>query len=432
MSSWRKYAVFALPVLSIAFLLLAGEVAIRVWHLVRWDISLLEGLPKNAGRLSSISADPQLGWRATPNYRFEGRKGSADGSSYFVEVSQDANGFRIFGNPGSRKPKVLVIGDSFTQAVDASDTKTYYARLESLGLEVFAYGGGGYGTLQELMVLRKYYDLIRPALVVWQFSTNDLVNNSPAFEAASTINNNDMLRPYWVDGEIRYVLPRSAASRLRRAAHRYCRLCYMVLNRYDRIRASMSLGTVETETGPGKPANRIFVDAEQVTDRIMSLVREQIGPVPIIGFIVGAGGPYGPEYIDALKAIAKKHDIVMVDVESAVLAAEKAGTIVRAADGAHWNEAGHQIAGQALANALRSTALYEPGLAASELSRRLSSGSGESATSSPPSREGGVVVTQPGVPSLQRSPQREAAPARPSSGARGRQRRPPNTEPVPR
>jgi hypothetical protein len=157
----------------------------------------------------------------------------------------------------------------------------------------------------------------------------------------------------------------------------------------------------------------------------MSLVREQIGPVPIIGFIVGAGGPYGPEYIDALKAIAKKHDIVMVDVESAVLAAEKAGTIVRAADGAHWNEAGHQIAGQALANALRSTALYEPGLAASELSRRLSSGS-------PPSGEGGVVVTQPGVPSLQRSPQREAAPARPSSGARGRQRRPPNTEPVPR
>jgi hypothetical protein len=384
MSSWRKHAVFALPVLSITLLLLVGEVAIRVWHLVRWDISLLEGLPRNAGRMSSISADPQLGWRPTADYRFEGRKESADGSPYFVEVSQDANGFRVFGDPGSRKPKVLVIGDSFTQAVDASDAKTYYAWLESLGLEVFAYGGGGYGTLQEFMVLQKYYDVIRPGLIVWQFSTNDLINNSPALEAASTINNNDMLRPYWVDGEIRYIVPRSSASSVRQTAHRYCRLCYMVLNRYDRVRADMSLQTVETETSPGEPASRLFADAERVTDGIMGMVREQVGSTPVVGFVVGAGDPYGPEYVDTLNAIAKKHDITMIDVEGAVLAAEQAGRIVRAADGAHWNEAGHQIAGQALAGALQSTAWFEQSRASGTLAGRPAiHGSADSATQSP-------------------------------------------------
>jgi hypothetical protein len=102
------------------------------------------------------------------------------------------------GDVASDKPRVFVIGDSFTQAPeDASDGKTYYSDLKKLGLEVFAYGGSGYGSLQEFMILDRYYNVVKPDLIVWQYSTNDVVNNSPELETASRVNNNGMVRPYF-------------------------------------------------------------------------------------------------------------------------------------------------------------------------------------------------------------------------------------------
>ena len=106
----------------------------------------------------------------------------------------------MFGKLSSAKPRVFVIGDSFTQATAASDQQTYYAVLQRLlDVEVFAYGGGGYGSLQEFMILDRYLDLIKPSLILWQFCTNDFINNSPELETGSVINNNGIVRPYWVD-----------------------------------------------------------------------------------------------------------------------------------------------------------------------------------------------------------------------------------------
>jgi hypothetical protein len=99
----------------------------------------------------------------------------------------------------------------------------------------------------------------------------------------------------------------------------------------------------------------MFLQAAAVTDTIMGMVRRRVGSVPVVGFIVGSGYPYGPEYVDALTAISKKHDIVLFDIEDAVLAAERAGRNIRAADGAHWNELGHQIAGEALEHSLETS-----------------------------------------------------------------------------
>jgi GDSL-like Lipase/Acylhydrolase family len=365
----RRHARFfavAVPLMSLVFVLFAGEVAVRIWHYLRWDIAFLDGQPRNLRNLSSISPDPVLGWRATPQYRFDGTRSTSNGAKYHVKTSQSAEGFRAFGNLASGRPRVFVIGDSFTQAPeDVSDGKTYYDQLKALGMEVFAYGGSGYGSLQEFMILDRYYNLVKPDLIVWQYSTNDLVNNSAELETASRINNNGMVRPYLVGATIRQLLPKSRAMAVQQVAIRYCRVCYILLNRYDRLRASVALDTVEMHTSPGESAYPMFVHAMVVTDTIMGMVRNRVGSVPVVGFIVGSGYPYGPEYVEALTAISRRHNIVLLDIQGAVSAAARGGRDVRAADGAHWSEEGHRVAGEALRHSLEASGvmvrLFHPG-----------------------------------------------------------------------
>jgi hypothetical protein len=217
----------SLPFLSIVFSVLAAEAALRFYHFLRWDISLPDGQPRKMGGLSPITVDAELGWRATENYRHEDTRESSDGRPYAVKISQNQQGFRIFGQRSSGKPRVFVVGDSFTQATEVSDDKTYYSIMARLlDLEIFAYGVGGYGSLQEWLIFDKYFDFVNPHLVLWQYSTNDFINNSPELETASRINNNGMVRPYWVNHQISYVLPKQSIRDFRLFALQYCRICY--------------------------------------------------------------------------------------------------------------------------------------------------------------------------------------------------------------
>src|SRR5262249_15195733 len=139
----RRLITVLLPLISLVVLLVIGEIGLRSYHYARWNLSLIDGheLPNNQPkRYSPYTLDNSLGWRPTENYRFDGKKRSADGTEYDAKISQDDRGFRMFGDPSSHKLKIFVLGDSFTQAVDASDDKTYYAYLKrALDVEVFAF-----------------------------------------------------------------------------------------------------------------------------------------------------------------------------------------------------------------------------------------------------------------------------------------------------
>src|SRR5919106_2306079 len=226
-----KWPTAWLPFLSVLVLILTAEMATRLYHLLRWNISLIDGQPTEMSSVLPITLDANLGWRATENYRFDGKRSSSDGTEYAVSITQDANGFRMFGDLTSGKPRILVIGDSDTHATEVSDDKTYYAILrQSLDVEVFAYGARGYGSLQEWMIFNKYYDLIKPDLVLWQYSIDDLIDNSPDLETASTINNNGT-RPYLIDGEASYILPAKDTKELQQFALQHCRFCCTMLSR---------------------------------------------------------------------------------------------------------------------------------------------------------------------------------------------------------
>ena len=348
-ASTRVIVVASGVITAVVFVLslFIGELAIRAIHLMRDGIPFYES---PAGRIGPIMLDQELGWRATADYEEALTQQTKGGITYAVHRSQHNFGFRQFGNLRADKPKLLVIGDSFTQATAVSDDKTYYALLGSqLDMEVFAYGAGGYGTLQEYMILDRYVDEIKPDLILWQFCVNDFINNDNALERASTINNNGMIRPYWEKGAIAYLSPKPTEQQLREWINHYSRFLYFLVSRVDRLRAVTSHHSVETFIEAQGFNHEGFSHAVQVTDDLMKRVRARTGNIPIVAFSCVDAHPYS----DAFVMISRHYGIeYWNDVGAAVRQAADHGADVETPDG-HWNEAGHRLIATRLAGHLQ-------------------------------------------------------------------------------
>jgi hypothetical protein len=346
--------------LTLLITALVGETALRFIHWYRDGIPMVVDERRTRANPGPITLDDTLGWRATENYRFDGFQKDAGGARYPVHIAQNEYGFRMFGHVRSKRPKILVMGDSFTHAANVSDDKTYYAYIrDSLSVEVFTYGGSGYGTLQEFLVLDRYLDLIEPDLILWQYCSNDFINNSAELEIESKWNNNGLVRPYWVSGQIVYVLPKKYSERIRSFALEYSRLLYFIFSRVDRALAHLPLESIETQIeaeGAGHPG---FARSVLVTDDLMSKVRARAGQIPVVAFAVNFGDGHAV-YTEAFSQVSSHYGILFFgDVEVAIRAAEDKGIVVRAADSAHWNETGHQIVGEVLAHYLNQLCIVD-------------------------------------------------------------------------
>lgn len=330
---------------SLLFILLlgVGEITIRLVHLLRDGIPLLES---PSGRIGPVILDPQLGWRATDWFEQDLAEKTSRGVIYAVHRSQTWHGFRQYGNMRSNHPKLLVLGDSFTQATAVSDEHTYHALLgKKLGVEVFAYGAGGYGTLQEYLILDEVFDAIQPTMLLWQFCTNDFINNDHALEVASTVNNNGWIRPYWEHGQIVLRSPKPSGVQTREWISRHSRFLYFLVSRLDRLRARATRETVERAIEREGFAHVGFARSLQTTDELMGRVRARVGSIPIHAFSCAKEEPYN----SAFARIAQHYKIhYWAEVPDAIREALSAGEDVLADDG-HWNERGHALVAQSLA-----------------------------------------------------------------------------------
>jgi hypothetical protein len=335
---------------TILVLILGGEASMRVYRM--WKYS------ENPFRLAeypqgSTELDRYLGWKTRAHFRRPPEwKKDAAGRMYLVSFSQHEDGFRAYGSLNSTRPRIFVVGDSYTQAEAVSDDQTYYAHVgESLGAEIFAYGVSGYGTLQEYMIVDRYIDQLHPSLILWQFCTNDFLNNSRELESGSVGNNPFVIRPYWEDGRIVWAFPINHPvgrfvpywiqhSRLFRASLGRVRILFA---RYVRG------GEVYQQILEGKRPQE-FATAVAITNQLIAKLKQRAGSVPIVAFDCEGTEPYH----GAFKALAARHGIPVVqDVNDSVLATLKKGVSLRAGDGGHWNPAGHKLVGEVITNYLR-------------------------------------------------------------------------------
>lgn len=299
-------------------------------------------------RHSPIIVDDKMGWKPGPNYLFSGEQVSADGSSYSTHISQNESGFRQFGSLKTDKPKLLVIGDSFTQALAASDDRTYYAIIgQQLDMEVFAYGAGGASTLQEYIAFDQFFDEISPDLVLWQYCSNDFINNSYDLEFNSRINNNGMTRPYLEEGTIVYRMPKPYPELFSFFIAR-SRVLRFVLTQIYKIQAK-NPDTVEREIATLGTAHPGFQKAYEITRMIMEKVKQRAGQAPVVAFNCDNSQPYH----DAFRDISEELDIYYIEgIGDVISEAKQSGRTVLADDNAHWNETGHALVGETISRYL--------------------------------------------------------------------------------
>jgi lysophospholipase L1-like esterase len=151
-------------------------------------------LPLKSQNSIFAAYDPDLGWKLRAN--LSARHTTGD---HTTTETVNSLGFRTperpFAKPAGTK-RVLIIGDSHTEAYVVDDGETYPELLErSLAAagptEVIALGVGGWSTDQELLAYVHYGQRFDPDLVLLQFCPND-----PPFNA---------LDRYWRGRKPRFV-----------------------------------------------------------------------------------------------------------------------------------------------------------------------------------------------------------------------------------
>jgi len=331
-----------LAILSIFFTILAGEIAIRAYHVSKYVL-------KGNSKVSAMIIDKKLGWRTKENYVFKGWRKDASGKDYFVEVETNDYGFRIFGDIHSKNKKIMFVGDSFTAALQVSNDKTYCGIIQKkLPVEVFAYGEGGYGTLQEYMILDEYIDMIQPDFIVLQTCSNDFINNSYELELQSYKHNNGLRRPYLMRNyKIFYAIPKRFSS-IRNIANNYSKFLYFVLSKIDKLVATKRKEkTVEKHIEEQGEYHSGFKYSAQITNKLIEMFRKRNLKARMFAFCVDDVPPYYEEF----RNILKKNGIKFIDsIPQAIREAENKGYVTRASDKAHWNELGHKICAENIIN----------------------------------------------------------------------------------
>ena len=262
------------------FLLAACSVIIVV---LIADAVLLRVLP-------SAYAPTRYGWTASPAMSRTVTIEDSPGEFREVSITYADNGFKRWGDVHTSKMKMLIIGDSMTEMPFVSNGEEWYAYLEKAfaDLELFVYGGSGYGSLQEFLVLNDFIDTVKPQVIVIQFYGNDFEDNLYDLDVNHYPLGNHGTRPYWEDGRTVYRLP-APFEKIRQHSFLADRLL-VVYDNFQRDKAKKDLPAYfrqkfEKEKAMSKTARQrkeeLHRKAVAVTKNIYALIRQRAGGIPI-------------------------------------------------------------------------------------------------------------------------------------------------------
>lgn len=321
-------------------------ISIPVWLLIT-DLIL-------TNTLAPLHVPTAYGWNVPENTRTTNVIQDTKGNYRAVERTYFTGGFKRWGDLLSGETRVLIVGDSFTEAEHVNNGEEYYAYLEHSfpSYEFFVFGGGGYGTLQEYLVLDKYYDQIRPDTVIWQFCDNDPVNNHYFWDRATYPGNNHATRPYLEDEKIVFRLPLPLGE-ARQASFIIDRTMLL----YDEVQRtqfheSWWKGLIKSDWDIAKKEARVRYaeEANQITFNIMRMVKRRVTNSKVILF-----NPCAPmtnhEYIMCKELLI----MCIPEIYEQFVRHEKRGEQLRVENDGHPNRAGHAVLGRLLSERLRNS-----------------------------------------------------------------------------
>lgn len=344
--------------LSIIFVFSIAEISLRAYHYYKFRISIF-----NDANHGLFTKDDRLGWKMSSNLSYKTKEKDALNNKYDIQVETNKYGFRLYGNPQSDKVKLFFIGDSFTAAMNVSNDKTYYGIIKSKinDVEVFGYGSGGYGSLQEFMILDEFIDLIKPNIIIWQFHENDFLDNNYEMDLIKFIYNTGTPRPYLnLDGKIThryakydnhfYTLPVFISNNIRLLKYFNTRLSFWI-NRLVKNKSGFE------EIAHLGDAHEGFRQSIKITRMIMAMAKRRAGTIPMYLFCITDRKPY----YDTIKNICQSADIHFIDgVPQNLAKYEKENPYsTKASDKEHLDEKGNLAVSERLIQFLRENGIIK-------------------------------------------------------------------------
>jgi hypothetical protein len=140
--------------------------------LVHWELFFMS----LRGEEQHYLFDAELGFRHTPSMRWSGRRqsdvenawGLPASASDPITVTYDLRGYR--NATQLTQADIILIGDSYVEGDYVSDDQIVSRFLQArLGQPVANLGVAGYGTAQELIVLKQDAMPLQPRIVIWFF-----------------------------------------------------------------------------------------------------------------------------------------------------------------------------------------------------------------------------------------------------------------------
>lgn len=337
-----------LPILGAAFGILIFELFLRVTNIVPMFPALTE---KSA----------LLGWEYIPL-----SSALYKSTEFAVNVKINSQGFR---GPSVTIPKpqdvkrVAVLGDSFVAGLQVEEDALLTAKLQELlsqnsqRFEVLNFGVSGYGIDQKYLMLQKRIPKYNPDLVVLFLSTNDI---------------NDLRKNAIVsqrDGKVEFKsFPKDTP--LRKLAKRWLRKSYIVNLIYVRLIAPQARtqggagGPLEVQVARGKESEEINYYLN-ITEEIIKSANQtalqngtQLLVVSGADYVQSNPQKYG-ELPDSdkinvkLANFCKSENIPFIDLLSGFRDKTAQGEILFFPQNQHWNEMGHKLVAQTLAQYIK-------------------------------------------------------------------------------
>ena len=328
----------------------------------------------------------------------------------FAYVKINSRGFRDYEH-ALQKPKdtirIAILGDSFSEALQLSIENTFWSvmrrQLESAleprhkQVEVLNFGVSRFSTARELIMLRRHVWQFDPDVVVLQFTPgNDVKDNSrrltgdseafPYFEYkdGALVLDDSLLKNR--NTHFTFRLRQSLAGPLTwlRSHSRVVGLVYSLRESYFSPPRAAPSGQSRPDIEPGLdddsyryPVNRDWTDAWLVTEKLIVQMRDEVQAKGAKFLVVTAtkGVQVAPDpelraaYMkklevttmaypdDRIKELGAREGIEVLVLAPSFLEFAEHNQIYLHGFGAtkgqgHWNEAGHQLAGELIANKL--------------------------------------------------------------------------------
>ena len=292
--------------------------------------------------------DKELGWILNNNIKIKINGLTKQNQKYDINYSTSkVKGFREYDEKQEYKKNILVIGDSYTAGPFASNNRMYYSHikeeLEKKGhfFNWYVAGGGGYGTLQQYLLIKKYFDEINPTIIIHQFCENDFENNTKQIEKNSILYSQYYFRPYLINDKIVY--DNSFKGKLYKFFYHNSYL-------YKRIDKILTNHRYRNNNGyfDKKAYNNNFENSKKITSSIFKLIKNLVGN-KVVYASINCSAKDKQKFNSWIK-ILNEHKIINLSNSNLIIEnISKKGEDIYYSDGAHLNENGNKIFGKSAA-----------------------------------------------------------------------------------